>query len=103
MGHGPHGILLAIKNTGWPTVIESLVPGNLDHASLRGNIPFENDQTSIGFERVRKWMDYLLSRCLYSCTHCFAKRSPIRGHLPSVNQTIRGESFDQDWHPSGTI
>src|SRR5437763_10741184 len=41
--HRAHGIFLAIKDSGRPPVIESLMTSNLDHTSLRRKIPFEDN------------------------------------------------------------
>ncbi len=47
MRHRAHSVFLAVEDPCRSPVIESLVTGNLDYASFRRNVSFEDDQAPI--------------------------------------------------------
>ena len=61
MGHCAHGIFLTVEDARRPSMVQSLVTSDFDHASLWREIPFEDDQASIGFDRVREEAYHLLA------------------------------------------
>src|SRR5436190_16435827 len=65
MCHCAHGIFLAAEYTCWPSMVEALMTGDFDHASLGREIPFKDDQASVWLDWVGERTHHILASCLY--------------------------------------
>src|SRR6266852_4669255 len=86
MGHRAHGVFLAIEDTCRSAMVQTLVPCYLDHAPLRREIAFEDDQASVRLDRIGKRAHHVLAGCLYRLAGLFTNSSSARRYLLGVNQ-----------------
>src|SRR5436305_5508281 len=84
-------------------MVEALVTGDFDHASLGREIPFKDDQASVWLDWVGERTYHILARCLYRHAGFLTDSPSARGQLLRIDQASGNEPLNQQWHSSGTI